>query len=130
MNKGLSITISASLIMTATQAMASVQKKVDLEESNTGYEELDLKIDAALEKRDVKQKINESYLALINHFSENGITLSEKYMHDPAIRTAANGQPWNDSTYTVPGGFSCYTNCHGNCHSNCHGNCHGSRGWR
>ncbi len=123
------LVVSASLVLVATSAMASVRgevvevpKDVDIPEG------LARKIDAALQGRTVREAVSAVFNILTSCFSEDDQVLDERYFSDPELKLAANPPGRQDSTDS--GEFLCYTNCYSNCHGACHGACHGSRGWR
>lgn len=121
-----SFVISASLALTATHAMASVQEKVvELPRGPSVSPEISAQIEKAVSKSHVREAVNQIFNTLSRNFSENGVAISDKYFNDPDLRdhmlVAASGQ--EDSTMS-------YSSCYSNCYSACHSACHGSRGWR
>lgn len=125
MNKS-SFVISASLALTATHAMASVQEKVvELPGAPSVSPEVSAQIERAVSKSHVREAVNQIFNTLSRNFSENGVAISDKYFNDPELRDhmhlAAAGE--EDSTMS-------YSSCYSNCYSACHSACHGSRGWR
>jgi hypothetical protein len=135
------ITVSTSMALVATSAMASVgqSERVEVKRDYALPEGLAGQIDAALGKRSVRDAVNAAFFTLINAYGEDGVVLDEKYfggkygeMMREGTLLAQCTPGATDSTCNSDGssGGVCYSNCYGNCHSACHGACHGSRGWR
>lgn len=151
MNTIAKIALSTSMIMTATQSFASMEKPVDLSKfslKNTASDEMKAEIQKAMSKKDVKLSFSAVIPLLSRSFTsaENDQLMSDKYQvalnnnygsiapqaHNPV--STAGGVGTGDST----GGGGAWSGsqesltatCYANCHSNCHSACHGSRGWR
>lgn len=122
------IVVSASMVMIATSAVASVDKgSVELGDLfNEVDESLSAQVSVAMGKKDVMNMSNLMFDELMNSMAFNGVSLSDAYYEE--FQLAANPYGSQDSTdvgATNAGGY-----CYSNCHSNCHSACHGSRGWR
>jgi hypothetical protein len=151
MSKLAAVSVSTSLALVATSAMASVQGEVvEIPKDYKVSAETEAKIDAAMAKRNVRDAVSSVFGAVTTTFSEDGQVLDQKYFPEKTfadqivertednfgageITLAATRQDSTDigRTSSSVGCYgNCHSNCHGNCHGNCHSNCHGSRGWR
>ncbi|MFC4236194.1 hypothetical protein ACFOY8_13340 [Thalassospira xianhensis] len=129
------LAISTSMILAATNAMASVgqDQRITIPDSESLSPELDDAVNAALGSARVSEAVSDAFLSLMQSYvGEDGQTLSEHYFPGVNLMKVAQAGVAADSTMNTDDG--CYTNCYGNCYNNCHGACHGachgSRGWR
>ena len=124
MNKPI-FAISASIALTATHAMASINHEViEIPGLQSLAPENTAQMEKAISKSHVRDAVNQIFNTLANNFSEEGVVLNDKYFNDPELRhQMLAAADTSDST-------NAFSDCYANCHSACHSACHGSRGWR
>ncbi len=133
-------TVSTSIALVATQAIAAVGESHDIQVARD-FEvsaELDAQIDAALAKKDVREEIGSVFDTLARRFVAEEGRLEDQLFptfdgEEKSLREIFLAQTdfvgrGNNSyrLFSTSGSGVCYTNCHNACHRACHG----SRGWR
>lgn len=130
------VTISASMILSATSAIAQVKggDSIQIDDNFSVSDEVMNNIDVALQKKDVTSAVSAAFDSIVTKFKDDDATLAERYFSE-YITTEQNvgiqvaqrlGAATTESTDIAACGITCYSNCY----SACHGACHASRGWR
>lgn len=121
---GAKITVSVSMMMVATNALASISEKVSVSDEIAIDPLIEASIDAALKKKAIAEKVSSVFSIVANNIAfDDGMSLKDRYEAKGIDVLAA---AWGSDDSVGGGAYMCYTNCHGACHSACHG----SRSWR
>ena len=120
-------TISLSLVLTATQALASSGVEIKINDTEALSDE-GLIADSMLSSIDGWRCLAENHFAITNTISKDGKTLFDIYIEE-GVSFGADAGTFGEQDFTNQHSASslgnCYGNCYANCHQNCYGDCHG-----
>lgn len=140
------ITVSTSMMVAATSAMASIQSPLDIEKlaKHKVPDELKDAVRSAMNKKQYR----EGYLGKLMPSLANNLTNKDGKISDrfdlialnnnygtvpgtsPGASSGGISQDDSDLVNSTNSQVGATSYCYNACHSNCYGACHGSRGWR